>query len=144
MPNNLSAYCKLLVVSRIGGGKSRGKNYSHNAYASRVDDGCCISSKHLCLLGGALLCALLFFSSCHRGATVCGVPYAGATPWQLAAMIHANDCGIFVPVSVDEYSTKAYIRGYTLPDEQPAQIICDVEEGKVVWAVMESETNEKQ
>ena len=43
-----------------------------------------------------------------------------------------------MPVTVDVFTTKAYIHGYTLPDEQPAQVVCDVKEGKVVWAVVDT------
>ena len=43
-----------------------------------------------------------------------------------------------MPVTVDVFTTKAYIHGYTLPDEQPAQVVCDVENGKVVWAVVDT------
>ncbi len=45
-----------------------------------------------------------------------------------------------MPVSVEKFSTKAYIHGYTLPDEQPAQVVCDVEKGKVVHAWVDRET----
>ena len=64
------------------------------------------------------------------------MPYEGKTPWELAAMIHANACGTFVPVSVNEYSDKAYISGYLLPDETPAHIVCDLADGQVVMAVV--------
>ena len=61
------------------------------------------------------------------------------TPCQLAAAIHDSGDRTFVPVTVDVFTTKAYIHGYTLPDEQPAQVVCDVKEGKVVWAVMDND-----
>lgn len=74
---------------------------------------------------------------------MCGVAVEG-TPWELAAAIHDRGDGSFVPVSVDEYRTKAYIHGYTLPDEQPAQVVCDVKEGKVVWAEIYPLTETKE
>ena len=82
--------------------------------------------------------------ACNRQrCTVCGVSVEG-TPWELAAAIHDRGDGSFVPVSVDEYRTKAYIHGYTLPDEQPAQVVCDVKEGKVVWAEIYPLTETKE
>ena len=78
-------------------------------------------------------------SSCGTRATVCGVPVQG-TPWELAAAIYDSGDGTFVPVTVDVFTTKAYIHGYTLPDEHAAQVVCDVKEGKVVWAEVMSET----
>ena len=91
-----------------------------------------------------MLCICMLSVACNRQrCAVCGVSVEG-TPWELAAAIHDKGNGTFVPVSVEEFSTKAYIHGYTLPDEQPTQVVCDVKEGKVVWAVMERETNEKQ
>ena len=78
--------------------------------------------------------------ACNRQrCTVCGVSVEG-TPWELAAAIHDRGDGSFVPVSVEKFSTKAYIHGYTLPDEQPAQVVCDVEKGKVVHAWVDRET----
>ena len=74
---------------------------------------------------------------------MCGVSVEG-TPWELAAAIHDKGNGTFVPVSVEEFSTKAYIHGYTLPDEQPAQVVCDVKEGKVVWAEIYPLTETKE
>ena len=72
--------------------------------------------------------------ACNRQrCPVCGMSVEG-TPCELAAAIHDKGNGTFVPVSVEEFSTKAYIHGYTLADEQPAQVVCDVKEGKVVWA----------
>ena len=70
---------------------------------------------------------------CARKATICGVPVQG-TPWELAAAIHAHGDGSFAPVTVYEYSTKAYIDGYLMPSEEPAEIVCDLEKGKVVYA----------
>ena len=78
--------------------------------------------------------------ACNRQrCAVCGVSVEG-TPWELAAAIHDSGDGSFVPVTLDVFCTKAYIHGYTLPDEREAQVVCDVKEGKVVWAVMERET----
>lgn len=74
---------------------------------------------------------------------MCGVSVEG-TPWELAAAIHDRGDGSFVPVSVEDFSTKAYIHGYTLPDEQPAQVVCDVEKGKVVWAEIYTLTETKE
>ena len=84
--------------------------------------------------------------ACNRQrSTVCGVSIEGTpTPWELAAAIHDRGDGSFVPVSVEEFSTKAYIHGYTLPDEQPAQVVCDVKEGKVVWAEIYTLTETKE
>lgn len=109
--------CNLFIIKRIGEGKSR------SAYSA------CYR------LVGFLIFVLTFFSSCGVRATVCGVPVQG-TPWELAAAIHGSGDRSFVPVTVDVFTTKAYIHGYTLPDEQPAQVVCDVKEGKVIWAVM--------
>ena len=91
---------------------------------------------------------------CARKAVICGVPYSGCTPWQLAASIHDNGDGTFVPVSVDQItSTKAYISGYLLrdttgallPDELPATLICDLsEKGEVCSVALDCETLDKQ
>ena len=113
--------CNLFIIKRIGGGKSRS---AHSACYRLV---------------GFLIFVLTFFSSCGTRATVCGVSVQG-TPWELAAAIHGSGNGSFVPVSVEEFTTKAYIHGYTLPDEQPAQVVCDVKEGKVVHAWVDRET----
>ena len=78
---------------------------------------------------------------CRPKATVCGVPVSG-TPWELAAAIHDHGDGSFMPVSVNEYSDKAYIEGYLLPDETPAQIVCDLADGQVVYAVVDDTTGE--
>ena len=91
-----------------------------------------------------MLCICMLSVACNRQrCTVCGVSVEG-TPWELAAAIHDRGDGSFVPVSVDEYRTKAYIHGYTLPDEQPAQVVCDVKEGKVVWAEIYPLTETKE
>ena len=112
--------CNLFIIKRIGGGKSRS---AHSACYRLVV---------------FLIFVLTIFSSCGSRATVCGVPVQGSTPWELAAAIHDSGDGSFVPVTVDVFTTKAYIHGYTLPDEQPAQVVCDVKEGKVVWAVVDT------
>lgn len=76
--------------------------------------------------------------------TICGMPVHG-TPWQLAASIHDNGDGTFVPQCVDLVTTtKAYISGYLLrdttgallPDELPATLICDLSEKGEVCGVM--------
>ena len=94
---------------------------------------------HACLIAFALL--LISCASSSRP-TVCGVPYTGCTPWQLAASIHDNGDGTFVPQCVDLVTTtKAYISGYLLPDEQPATLICDLsDKGEVCGAVLHCET----
>ena len=91
-----------------------------------------------------MLCICMLSVACNRQrCTVCGVSVA-STPWELAAAIHDRGECSFVPVSVEEFSTKAYIHGYTLPDEQPAQVVCDVEKGKVVWAEIYTLTETKE
>ena len=96
---------------------------------------------HACLIAFALL--LISCASSSRP-TVCGVPVQGS-PWQLAASIHDNGDGTFVPQCVDLVTTtKAYISGYLLPDEQPATLICDLENGQVVCAVLHCETLDKE
>jgi hypothetical protein len=68
------------------------------------------------------------------------VPVQGS-PWQFAASIHDNGDGTFVPQCVDLVTTtKAYISGYLLSDEHPAALICDLENGQVVCAVLHCET----
>ena len=90
------------------------------------------------------MCICMLSVACNRQrCAVCGVSVEG-TPWELAAAIHDKGNGTFVPVSVEEFSTKAYIHGYTLPDEQPAQVVCDVKEGKVVWAEIYPLTETKE
>ena len=94
---------------------------------------------HACLIVFALLLISCASSSCT---TVCGVPVQG-TPWQLAASIHDNGDGTFVPQCVDLVTTtKAYISGYLLPDEEPATLICDLENGQVVCAVLHCEAKD--
>ena len=96
-----------------------------------------------------IVCALC---GCARKAVICGVPYTGCTPLQLAASIHDNGDGTFIVESVDLITeTKAYISGYLLrdttgallPDELPATIICDLsEKGEVCGAAIHCENNE--
>jgi len=100
----------------------------------------------LCLVAITLCCCT------SRRPTICGVPVQG-TPWQLAASIHDSGDGTFVPVSVDLVTaTKAYVSGYLVPDalldslgnplsaDRPATLICDLENGQVVCAVLHCET----
>ena len=108
---------------------------------------------HICLIVFALL--LISCASSSRP-TVCGVPVQGS-PWQLAASIHDNGDGTFVPQCVDLVTTtKAYISGYLLPDaltdslgnplspDQPATLICDLSpKGEVCGAVLHCETLEE-
>ena len=81
----------------------------------------------------AILLLVLTLGACTHRVSVCGVPAKG-TPWELAAAIHDHGDGTFVPVTVYEYSDKAYIEGYLMPSEEPAEIVCDLEKGKVVYA----------
>ena len=96
-----------------------------------------------------LLLVILSFCCCQRNVkTICGVPIKG-TPWQLAAAIHDKGDKTFSPETVTEYENKAIIHGWlnTNNDETPyreepyddgllpAEIICDVQNGKVVDAV---------
>ena len=105
----------------------------------------------LCLVAITLCCC-----TSSRRPTICGVPMQG-TPWQLAASIHDNGDGTFVPVSVDLVTTtKAYISGYLVPDalldslgnplsaDHPATLICDLSpSGEVYSAVLHCETLDK-
>ena len=98
---------------------------------------------HICLIIVALW--LVGCASSSRP-TICGVPYTGCTPWQLAASIHDNGDGTFVPTCIDQITaTKAYISGWLMPDEQPATLICDLtEKGEVCSAVLHCETLDKE
>ena len=97
---------------------------------------------------------ILLLSSCcgdERG-RVCGVKVQG-TPWELAASIADNGDGTFVPESVEVYADKAYIKGLVNTNETeepyrvepyddgyvPAQLVCDVENGKVIHAWIDCE-----
>ena len=97
-----------------------------------------------------MLCICMLSVACNRQrCAVCGVSVEG-TPWELAAAIHDNGNGTFVPVSVEEYEDKAYIKGWldtngttepyrVAPYDDgllPAQISCDVENGHVTHAVL--------
>ena len=82
---------------------------------------------------------LVILSACGRyteedQTLVCGVPVKG-TPWQLAAAIHDKGDGSFEPETVWEYKKKAYIDGFLRDENQtPAQVVCDVKNGKVTHA----------
>ena len=95
----------------------------------------------LCLV---LVAVTLCCCASNQRPTVCGVPVQGS-PWQLAASIHDNGDGTFVPTCIDQITTtKAYISGYLLPDEQPATLICDLSpKGEVCGAVLHCETLDK-
>ena len=109
---------------------------------------------HACLIAFALL--LISCASSSRP-TICGVPVQGS-PWQLAASIHDNGDGTFVPQCVDLVTTtKAYISGYLLSDvltdslgnplspDHPATLICDLSpKGEVCGAVLHCETLENE
>ena len=147
----VSAY-KLLIISHIGGGKSQLTHLRDAITAARCSSGssrrlslCVLRPIALCLSRRfsfcLLLCALaLLFVSCHPKATVCGVPYEGKTPWELAAAIHDDGDGTFAPVNVYDWTDKAYIAGFLLPSETPAHIVCDLEDGQVVMAVVYTST----
>ena len=85
-----------------------------------------------------LLCIICAFL-CACGGTrcadrICGVPVHG-TPWQLAAAIHDDGDGTFVPAAVDYIgSSKAIIAGWSLTHDRPDTIFCDLKEGKVIAA----------
>ena len=100
----------------------------------------------LCLV---LVAVTLCCCVSNQRPTICGVPVQGS-PWQLAASIQTDGDGTFVPQCVDLVTTtKAYISGYLLPDaltdslgnplptDQPATLICDLENGHVVCAVLD-------
>lgn len=94
---------------------------------------------------------ILLLSSCSgdEGSRVCGVKVHG-TPWALAASIADNGDGTFIPECVQVYKDKAYISGWfntnatdkPFTEEPyddgmfPAQVVCDVENGKVSHALM--------
>lgn len=96
--------------------------------------------------------------ACNRQrCAVCGVA-VGGTPWELAAAIHDRGDGSFVPVSVEVYEDKAYIKGWldtngtnepyrVAPYDDgfvPAEIICDVENGSVTHALLYCEILDKE
>lgn len=98
---------------------------------------------------GLLVVIILSFCGCHRDVkTICGVPVQG-TPWELAAVINDKGDKSFFPESVFEVSDfKAYISGIVdprsidpsfipSPDDGgflPAEIVCDLQNGKVIDA----------
>ena len=105
---------------------------------------------------------ILLASSCARytqedATLVCGVKVTG-TPWELAASINDNGDGTFIPEKVDVYTDKAYIDGwfntnvtdnpYTAEPYDdgfvPAQVVCDVKDGKVTHAIVYSEILDKE
>lgn len=97
---------------------------------------------------------ILLLSSCSgdEGSRVCGVKVHG-TPWTLAASIADNGDGSFIPEQVEVYAEKAYIKGWLNTNETvepyrvapyddgyiPAQLVCDVENGKVTHAWIDCE-----
>ena len=91
--------------------------------------------------------------ACNRQrCAVCGVSVEG-TPWELATAIHDRGDGSFVPVSVEEYEDKAYIKGWldtngttepyhVAPYDDgyvPAEIWCDLSNGQVTHAGLNCE-----
>ena len=67
------------------------------------------------------------------------------TPWELAANIADNGDGSFHVESVEVYEQKAYIRGWLRTAEAsepyddglvPAEVVCDLTNGKVTDAVL--------
>ena len=100
-----------------------------------------------------MLCICMLSVACNRQrCAVCGVPVEG-TPWELAAAIHDKGNGTFVPVSVEEYEDKAYIKGgldtngttepyHVAPYDDgyvPAEIWCDLSNGQVTHAGLNCE-----
>jgi len=96
---------------------------------------------------------ILLLSSCRtEGTRVCGVPVKG-TPWELAAAIHDNGDGTFIPECVEVCADKAYINGWLNTNNTentyrvepyddglvPAQLVCDVRDGKVTHAWVDCE-----
>ena len=101
-----------------------------------------------------LVAIVAFLSACsnysEKDATlVCGVPVKG-TAWELAASIADNGDGSFIPECVDANKDKAYIKGWlntnvtaqpytTEPYDDgflPAEVVCNIEEGKVKHALL--------
>jgi hypothetical protein len=95
-----------------------------------------------CLFISTLI--LLIIIGCSKKATICGVAVKG-TPWELAAAIAEKGDGSFVVEHVEVYEQKAYINGWldtnctASPEREspyddgliPAEIICDIQNGKV-------------
>lgn len=134
-------------IARIGGGKSliRSSRLSSAAPCSVVSQG----RRFLCLW----VCALaLMFTGCRQRQTICGVPVKG-TPWELAAAINDKGDKTFIPETVTEYTQKAYIKGWLntnlletpyndVPYDDgllPATIACDLVDGQVVAAIINTE-----
>ena len=106
----------------------------------------------------ALTLLLSACSNCSEkdGTFVCGVPVKG-TAWELAASVADDGDGSFIPESVDVYQDKAYIKGWLNTNNTeneyreepyddgylPAQIVCDIENGKVTHALVYCEILEK-
>ena len=91
---------------------------------------------HICLI---IVAFWLVGCASSSRPTICGVPVQGS-PWQLAASIQSDGDGTFVPQCVElTTATKAYISGWLMPEEQSAQIVCDVEDGKVTNAILHTE-----
>lgn len=102
---------------------------------------------------------ILLLSSCNgdEGSRVCGVKVQG-TPWALAASVADKGDGTFVPESVEVYADKAYIKGWVNTNDTeepyrvepyddgfvPAQLVCDVEKGKVTHAWIDCEILEQE
>ena len=96
---------------------------------------------------GIVLLILVAFCGCHRDVkTICGVPIKG-TPWELAAAISDKGDGSFHVESVEIYEQKAYIRGWLRTAEAsepyddglvPAEVVCDLTNGKVTDAFLYS------
>lgn len=94
-----------------------------------------------------LFAVVLLFCCCQRNSkTVCGLPVQG-TPWELAAAISDKGDGSFHVESVDVYEQKAYIRGWLRTAEAsepyddglvPAEVVCDLTNGKVTDAFLYS------
>ena len=91
---------------------------------------------------------LLAFCCCQRnGKEVCGVAVKNCTPHELAAAISDKGDGSFHVESVDVYEQKAYIRGWLRIAEAsepyddgliPAEVVCDLTNGKVTDAFLYS------
>ena len=96
---------------------------------------------------GLLIVVLIAFCCCQRnGKEVCGVAVKG-TPHELAAAISDKGDGSFLVESVEVYEQKAYIRGWLRTAEAsepyddglvPAEVVCDVTNGKVTDAFLYS------
>lgn len=104
----------------------------------------------------------LLLSACSNysekdGTLVCGVPVKG-TIWELAASMADKGNGSFIPECVDANNDKAYIKGWlntnvtaqpytTEPYDDgflPAEVVCDIENGKVTHALLYCEILDKE